>query len=101
MSDETTLTWQNYLQMTPEAQEQILSGILDSLPHLTARQQAAQFENAPGEVILYFMQFICLEAQIKVYRDYLPVGCRDAAKPLLSREAQIRLKLRKRNQIFA
>jgi hypothetical protein len=99
MSDETILTWANYSQSSPDIQETLLTGIVDSLPHLTWRQQAECFNGAPADVILYFLPMLTIKAQKKVYDEYLPVGSYEKAE--LSEETKIALKLRRRWQCLA
>lgn len=91
-----TYFWENWKQHPESIQEEMLSEIEKMLPELTWKAQADTFQGAPGQVILRFLSSLAWEAQVKAYNEYLPVGSREGALPLLHHRAKIRLGLAKR-----
>lgn len=101
MTTHNPFFWENLHQHPPEVQEQILKELEDMMGDLTWEEQAGTFQGAPPEIILKFLPKLAWEAQARVYKKHLAVKAREQAKPLLSREAKIALKLRKRKQCLA
>lgn len=90
-------TWKNFTQSSPEAQQEILTEMdLDNcLPDLPWKEQAKIFYGAPASIILKYLPVVAWEAQVKIWKDHLPVSARPQARPLLSHEAEVALKLYK------
>jgi|SRR6185369_10314700 len=91
--------WQNFQQHPPAVQENLLAEVKALIPTLTVDEQADTFRGAPTEIILQFLKSLEYEAQIKIWKKYLPAGARDKAWKLMSWEAKSRLK--KRNHCLA
>ena len=91
----TFYTWGQYKAADDDTKKKILEELdLDkNLPLMTWKEQAELFKGCPPDVIALFIGKLCTEAQVKVYRDYLPVGARDKARPLLKYEARKKLGL--------
>lgn len=93
--------WKNLMQHPPEIQEQMLNEFAKLLPEMTWKESADVFCGAPKEIILHHLPGLVHEAQVRVWREYLPVGARGEAEVLLSPEARARLKPRGRKLCLA
>ena len=98
MTTQNPFLWENYQQFPPDVQEQMLLEFAALLPELPWRQAADAFSGAPAEVILKHLKGLPTEAQVRIYRNYLPMKAYEEAKKLLTEEAKIALKLRSRVQ---
>jgi hypothetical protein len=99
MKTENPYFWDNYLQFPPAVQEQLIAEVKSLIPTLTVDEQADYFRGAQAEIILQFLKSLEWEAQVKIWKKYLPAGARDKAWKLISWEAKSRLK--KRNHCLA
>lgn len=87
--------WDNFSQHPEQVQEEMLKEFELLLPHLTIKEQSRYFQGAPVEVILKFYGSLAWQAQVVIWNNYLPVGMQEQARPLLSHEAEVALKLYK------
>jgi hypothetical protein len=95
MTDKTYF-WSNYAQHPPEVQEKVLEELELLLPNMTVREQAQTFQGAPVELTLKYLPELVWDAQVKIWKEYLPVGARDQAYRLLKPEAKAKVKPRRR-----
>lgn len=94
-------SWQNFQQVSPEIQEQLLEGMgLNHLDRMTWKKQAETLDGAPEEVVLRYFGELSWEAQVKVWNDSLPVGARREAYKALKPQAAVKLGLRKKNVVL-
>lgn len=96
-------TWQNYRQLSPDAQKTILEGLdlENTLPEKPWREQATMFNNAPTDIILRYLPILVWEAQVYVWKNCLAVGARDKAFPLLKPEAKDKVRPRRKHLCLA
>lgn len=94
-TSDLTFSWRNYSQSTEEIQSQILEGMgFGNLGALPWRKQAELFQDAPVEVILTYFKDLHWEAQVKVWKYYLPADAEKWVTKWLKPQAAIALKLR-------
>lgn len=98
MSEKTYL-WENFSQHPPQVQEVILGELELLLPHMTVKEQAQAFQGAPSEITLKYLPDLVWESQVRIWKEYLPVGARDAAFPLLKPEAKDKIKPRRKRHL--
>jgi hypothetical protein len=95
MTDKTYL-WENFLQHPPQVQETILRELELLLPNMTVKEQAQTFQGAPVELTLKYLPELVWDAQVRIWKEYLPVGARDQAYRLLKPEAKAKVKPRRK-----
>lgn len=90
--------FENIQQFPLEIQKQMIAEVKAMIPNMTPPEQADMFDGAPSDIILDCLPSICSDAQVKVWRKYLPVGARDKAKKVLSYDAKVRVGLVKKEK---
>jgi hypothetical protein len=88
--------WDNWKQHPKGVQDELLVELELLLPNMTVREQAQTFQGAPVELTLKYLPELVWDAQVKIWKEYLPVEARDQAYRLLKPEAKAKVKPRRR-----
>lgn len=93
--------WDNFKTHPQGVQDELLAELELLLPNMTWKEQASTFQGAPAEVTLKYLKSLAWEAQVRIWKEFLPVSARPDAEKLLCREARIVLRLNKRSRVLA